>query len=254
MTDADPLAHGLGPANSFRALFLALDDGSYLFAQGVEVRREFSYRNAADVSLTIRFAQERAPNHLAHAALHQLLGGRGDFAPLDPVLPGTFTTVTAGISGGLVPTSWRVGAEATTGAGVAAGRLWAAASSELRGPADLQVTLNGWAGAGAGDSVPQREFRLGGTHTLRGYEAGTFRGPSAYAASVDVSLRRRGLSPVVFADVGQSSTRGVTFRGDPRVSVGVGLAALGGLVRVHVARPLASGAPWRFDLVFGPLR
>jgi hypothetical protein len=254
MTDADPLAHGLGPGNSFRALFLALDDGSYLFAQGVEVRREFSYRNAADVSLGIRFAQERAPNHLAHAALHQLLGGRGDFAPLDPVRPGTFTTVTAGISGGLVPTSWKVGAEVTTGAGATAGRLWAAASGELRGPGSLQIALNGWAGAGAGDSVPQREFRLGGTQTLRGYEAGTFRGPSAYAGSVDVSLRRRGLSPVVFADVGQASERGVTFHGDPRVSVGAGVVALGGLVRVHAARPVASRAPWRFDLVFGPLR
>ena len=51
-----------------------------------------------------------------------------------------------------------------------------------------------------------------------------------------------------------SATRGVTFRGDPRVSVGVGLTALGGFLRVHVARPLVSGAPWRFDLVFGPLR
>ncbi len=254
MTDADPLAHGLGPANSFRALFLARDEGSYLFVQGVEVRREFSYRNAADVSLSIRFAQERTPNHLAHAALHQLLGGRGDFAALDPVLPGTFTTATAGISGGLVPTSWKVGAEVTTGAGATAGRLWVAAASEIRGPASLQIAFGGWAGAGAGDSVPQREFRLGGTGTLRGYEAGTFRGPAAYAASVDVSLRGRGLSPVVFADLGQASLRGVTFRGDPRVSVGAGLTALGGLVRVHAARPLASGAPWRFDLVFGPLR
>ena len=254
MTDADPLAPGLGPGNSIRALFFALDDGAYVFAQGAEVRREFAYRNAADVSLAVRFAQERTPNNLAHAALHQLLGGRGDFAPLDPVLPGTFTTVTAGISGGLVPTSWKVGAEVSTGAGATAGRVWVAASSDVRAPAGLQVAIGGWAGAGAGDSIPQREFRLGGARTLQGYEAGTFRGPSAYAASVDVSLRRRGLSPVVFADVGQASVRGVSFRGDPHVSVGAGLTALGGLVRVHAARPLGPGARWRFDLVFGTLR
>lgn len=254
MADADLLAPGFGPGNSFRALFLALDDGAYLFAQGVEVRREFAYRNAADVSLAIRFAEERVPNHLAHAALHQLLGGRGDFAPLEPVRPGTFTTFRAGISGGLVPTSWKVGAEVTTGAGTTAGRLWTSASSEVRGPAGLQLAFGGWAGAGAGDSIPQREFRLGGAKTLRGYEAGTFRGPSAYAASVDVSLRRRGLSPVVFADVGQASARGVTFRGEPHVSVGAGLTVLGGLMRVHAARPLGPGAHWRFDLVFGTLR
>jgi hypothetical protein len=254
MTDADPLAPGLGPGNSIRALFLALDDGAYVFSQGAEVRRDFAYRNAADVSLALRFAEERAPNRLAHAALHQLLGGRGDFAPLDPVRPGTFATLTAGVSGGLVPTSWKVGAEVTTGARATAGRAWVSASSDVRAPAGLQVAFGGWAGAGAGDSIPQREFRLGGARTLRGYEAGTFRGPSAYAASVDVSLRRGGLSPVVFADVGQASVRGVSFRGDPHASVGAGVTALGGLVRVHAARPLGPGALWRFDLVFGTLR
>lgn len=254
MTDADPLAPGLGPGNSFRALFLALDDGSYLFAQGVEVRRQFAYRNTADVSLGVRFAQERAPDHLAHAALHQLLGGRGDFAPLDPVRPGTFTTVTATVSGGLTPASWKVGAEATSGAGATAGRLWVAASTDVQAPAGLLVTFGGWAGAGTGDSIPQCFFRLGGAKTLRGYEAGTFRGPSAYAASVDVSLRHRGISPVVFADVGQASERGVTFRGEPNLSVGAGLTAFGGLLRVHAARPIGPGARWRFDLVFGTFR
>jgi hypothetical protein len=254
MQDADPLAPGLGPGNSFRALFLAHDDGSYLFAEGAEVRRQFAFRNAADVSIGVRFARERSPNRLAHAALHQLLGGRGDFAPLDPVLPGTFTTLSAGISGGLFPASWRVGSEVTTGGGATEARLWMAASTAVRGPANLDVAIGGWLGAGLGDSIPQREFRLGGARTLRGYEAGAFRGASAYAASVDVTLRRRGLSPVLFADVGEAAFRGISFRGDPRVSVGAGVSALGGLVRVHAARAVGGGGRWRFDLVFGSLR
>jgi hypothetical protein len=254
MVDADPLAPGLGPGNSFRALFLAHDDGAYLFAQGAEIRRQFAYRNVVDVTLGVRFAQERSPERLAHAALHQLLGGRGDFAPLDPVLPGTFTTLSADISGGLFPASWRVGTEVTSRAGATEARMWVAASSVVRGPGSLDVAVGGWMGAGVGDSIPQRQFRLGGARTLRGYEAGTFRGASAYAASVDVTLRRRGLSPVVFADIGEAALRGVSFRGDPEVSAGAGVSALGGLVRVHGARGLAARARWRFDLVFGPLR
>jgi hypothetical protein len=254
MQDADPWARGLNPGNSFRALFLTHDEGSYVFAQGAEVARRFAYRNAADVSLSLRVARERAPNRLAHSGVNDFLGGRGDFAPLDPVLPGTFVTVGAGISGGLIPASWEVGTEATAGAGRREARLWAAASTVLRGPGELDVRVAGWAGAGVGDSLPQREFRLGGTRTLRGFEAGTFRGVSAYAASVDLTLRRPGISPLVFADVGEVAARGVEFRGDPTVSVGAGVSALAGLMRVHAARGLDAGARWRFDLVFGLLR
>jgi hypothetical protein len=254
MQDADPLAPGLSPGNSVRALFLVHDEGSYVFAEGAELSRRFAYRNAVDVTLALRMARERAPNRLAHAALHQLFGGRGDFAPLDPVLPGTFVTLSAGLSGGLTPASWQVGGTLTTGAGASAARLWVSAATVLRGPGKLDIGLGGWAGAGLGDSLPQRDFRLGGARTLRGFEAGTFRGVSAYAGSVDVTLRRSGLSPVVFADIGEAASRGVSFRGDPTVSVGAGVSVLAGLVRVHAARGLESGARWRFDLVFGALR
>jgi hypothetical protein len=142
----------------------------------------------------------------------------------------------------------------TAGAGASEARGWVSLATVVRGPGKLDVSLAGWAGAGLGDSLPQREFRLGGVHTLRGYEAGTFRGVSAYAACVDVTLRRRGLSPLVFADVGEVAARGIAFRGDPTVSVGAGVSALAGLVRVHAARGLDAGARWRFDLVFGALR
>ena len=77
---------------------------------------------------------------------------------------------------------------------------------------------------------------------------------AAYAASADVTLRRSGLSPFVFADVGEVAARGVAFRGDPTVAVGGGVSALAGLMRVHVARGLDAGARWRFDLVFGLMR
>lgn len=254
MWDADPLAPGLDPVNSIRSTFLAHDDGSYVFAQGLEVQRQFTYRNAADVSLSLRLAQERAPNRLAHSGLNDLLGGSGDFTPLDPVLPGTFATLGGNISGGGLPTSWRLGAELTAGTAATAARLWIAAGTSIRAPAGLNVALNGWVGVGAGDSIPQRAFRLGGGATLRGYEAGAFRGASAYAASVELSMAGRLLSPLVFADMGQAAASGVAFAGGPRASVGAGVSVLWGLLRVYLARAMEADKLWRFDIAFQRLR
>jgi len=254
MWDADPLAPGLDAANSIRSAFLAHDDGAYVFAQGLEVQRQFTYRNAADVSLSLRLAQERAPNRLAHSGLNDLLGGSGAFTPLEPVLPGTFATLGGNISGGGLPASWRLGAEVTAGTAATAARLWIAAGTSIRAPAGLNVALNGWVGVGAGDSIPQRAFRLGGARTLRGYEAGTFRGTTAYAASVELFKTGRLLSPVVFVDMGQVAARGFAFAGGPRSSVGAGISALWGVLRIHVARALEAHKPWRFDIVIGALR
>jgi len=254
MWDADPLAPGLDPVNSIRSTFLAHDDGSYVFAQGLEVQRQFTYRNEADVSLSLRLAQERAPNRLAHSGLNDLLGGSGDFTPLDPVLPGTFATLGGNISGGGLPTSWRLGAELIAGTAATAARLWIAAGTSIRAPAGLNVALNGWVGVGAGDSISQRAFRLGGGATLRGYEAGAFRGASAYAASVELSMAGHLLSPLVFADMGQAAASGVAFTGGPRASVGAGVSVLWGLLRVYLARALEADKSWRFDIVLHGLR
>jgi hypothetical protein len=254
MRDADPLAPGLDPGNSFRATVLAHDDGAYVFTQGAELRWQSTVRGTAEVALGVRFARERAPHRLAHAGLNDLLGGSGDFPPLDPVLAGSFTTVSGSVSGGRAPTSWRLGAELTAGAGAAGARLWTAAATSVRAPAGVDVALRGWAGVGAGDRIPQREFRLGGAQTLRGYEAGALRGASAYAASVSGTLAGRVVSPELFADIGQVAARRLAFGGRPRASVGAGVSVLWGLVRLHVARALDSGAHWRFDIAFAALR
>jgi hypothetical protein len=172
MLDADPLAPGLDPGNSFRATLLAHDDGAYIFAQGAELRRQSTVRGATEVTLGVRSARELPPNGVVRA----------------------------------------------------------------------------------GDRVPQRSFRLGGAQTLRGYEAGAFRRASACVWSVIVSLAGRLVAPEVFADVGQVAARRLAFAGRPRASVGAGVSVLWGLVRIHVARAVESGASWRFDVVFGSLR
>ena len=253
MRDADPLAPGLTFANSFGALWFARDDGAYLFAQGGGVRYQRALGFVADLTLEGRYEDETAPHRLARAGLNALLGGTGAFAPNDPVLAGHYGVLAATLAGGDRPFNWTASAEGTVGSRRHV-RGWI--SSTARAPllAGLDVTATGWFGAGAGDSLPQRDFRLGGERTLRGYPAGAWRGPSAWAVGVDVGLAGRAISPVVFFDAGQVATQALRFGGTPAASAGIGASILGGAVRLDVARPIAPAAHWRWSLSIGARR
>jgi hypothetical protein len=253
MGDADPLAPGLTFANSFSALWFARDDGDYVFVQGGAVRYQRPLGGIADLTLEARYGDESAPRRLARSGINDLLGGDGAFAPNGAVLAGRYGVAEGELAGGARPFNWRAGVEGTLGTRRHA-RGWIAttARSPLFGRVD--VTAAGWFGVGAGDSLPQRDFRLGGEKTLRGYPAGWFRGVSAWALGVDIGLEGRAVSPVVFADAGQVAPRGLSFADRPAVSVGAGLSLLGGAVRLDAARPIAPAARWRWSLVIGARR
>ena len=253
MRDADPLAPGLTFANSFAGLWFARDDGDYVFAQGGAVRYQRPVGRVADLTLDARYGDESAPRRLARSGLNDLLGGSGAFAPNGPVVAGRYGVATAELVGGARPLGWKAGVEGTVGTR-SHGRGWFAVTARSRLLWGLDVTAAGWAGAGAGDSLPQRDFRLGGEKTLRGYPAGWLRGVSAWALGLDLGLRRGVISPVVFADAGQVAPRALRFAGEPAVSVGAGLSLLGGVLRLDAARPIAPGARWRWSLVLGARR
>ncbi len=256
MRDADPLAPGLTFSNSMLSLFLARDDGDYVFMQGAEARYQRPVGRGADLTAQLRLAEESPPAHLAHAGFNELLGGTGAFAANGPVVAGRYAVASVEVGGGgeaIVPFGWRVGVEGTAGKR-AQGRGWVAATgrSELVGALDLR--MSGWAGVGGGDSIPQRDFRLGGLRTLRGYPAGAFRGGSAWAASVDLGLSRRVLSPVLFVDAGQAAPRLLRYAGQPAFAFGAGVSLLGGVARLDAARPVAPKAAWRVNFTLGASR
>ncbi len=253
MLDADVLAPGLTFTNSFGALWFARDDGAYVFAQGALARFQRPVGRAADLSVQVRYGEEAVPRRLAHDGVNDFLGGSGAFPPNDPVLPGHFAVGTVELAGGERALTWRAGLEGTAGTRRRA-RGWLSGTARAPLPARLDLTVSGWVGAGAGDSLPQRDFRLGGDRTLRGYPAGAFRGVSAWALSMDLALRPGGVTPIVFADAGQAASRALRFGGVPAASVGAGVSVLGGMVRFDVARPVAPRARWRLSLVVGARR
>jgi hypothetical protein len=253
MRDADPLAPGLTLANSLTAMWLARDDGDYVFVQGGEVRYRRPLGGTADLTLAARYGEESAPRRLAHSGLNDLLGGSGAFPPNAPVLAGRYAVARVEVVAGWRPVSWRTGLELTGGARTS-GRGWLMATARAPLPWRLDLTAFGFAGAGGGDRLPQRDFALGGAVTLRGYPPDAFRGASAWAAAVDVALRRGAVNPVLFADAGQVAARGLRFGGVPAASVGVGLSLLRGLLRLDAARPLAPDARWRLTLAIAARR
>ncbi len=253
MRDADPLAPGLTFSNSVDALWFARDDGDYVFLQGGEARYQRPLGVVADLTLRARYGEETAPIRLAHAGLNDLLGGSGDFRPNGPVRGGHYWVAAAELAGGARPFGWFAAAEGTAGAR-RYGRGWLGATGRTGLGTVLDVTVSGWLGLGGGDSLPQREFRLGGSRTLRGYAPGAFRGASAWAAGADIGLLRGALVPVVFVDAGQVAASGLSFTGAPLFSYGVGVSLLEGVMRLHAARPVEPHARWRLSFTVAARR
>jgi hypothetical protein len=253
MRDADLLAPGLSFSNSFDALWFARDDGDYVFLQGGGLRYQRPVGLDADLTVEARIAEESAPVRLAHDGLNDLLGGSGVFPVNGPVAAGTYYVAAVELAGGGTPVGWKAGVDGTAGARAHA-RGWVAVTAKSPLPWGLDLAASGWAGLGAGDSVPQRDFRLGGVKTLRGYPAGALRGMSAWAFGVDIGRARGAISPVVFADAGQAAPRLLRYSGRPASSAGAGLSLLGGAVRFDAARPIAPNAKWRFSLTIGARR
>jgi hypothetical protein len=241
MRDADPLAPGLTIENSVAALLLSHDDGSYVFASGISARRGANWRRHADITATLTLAEEREVRAAPAGGLS------GDFQPNTPVVVGRFATLLLAAEGGEPERTWFAGFEATAGAADFV-RGWAGGARTWRIGGGMDVMLFALGGAGGGDRIAQRQFRLGGTRTLRGYPAGTLRGAAAWAVGLDVGAAHRVVAPVLFADVGQAAGNGEAL-----ASVGMGLSALRGMIRMHFAKPLGSGRA-RFDLVFGARR
>ena len=243
MRDADPLAPGLSVTNTIPALLLSHDEGSYVFASGVAVRRTGPWRGSAELTMTLFYRDESAPRATTRKGLVNA------FPPNTPVLRGGYYGLEAGVTGGEVggDNTWFAGLESTAGRAEHV-RAWMGLTRRKEVGSGLDVTIAGWAGGGVGsERVPQRDFRLGGNQTLRGYDAGALRGEWAWTVGGDVGAAHKVVAPVLFADVGQARGTG------GKASVGAGVSLMRGLARAHVATPLER-ARARFDLMFAVRR
>lgn len=111
------------------------------------------------------------------------------------------------------------------------------------------LALSGGAGTSGGTLSPQRAWFIGGTHTVRGFPAGTLSGDSYWLARAELGLGGSVLRPLVFYDAGWAGARAAwgTSNGNVR-GAGVGLSFMDGLARVDLARGVAPRTVWRAHL------
>lgn len=104
----------------------------------------------------------------------------------------------------------------------------------LRG-IDGAITLGG--GYSGGDVPLQRQWFLGGSQSVRGQPAGTYRGDAFWMGRVELGTSAVGARPVIFYDIGWAGNRkDFGDPGRPMSGAGIGASFMDGLVRFDVAR------------------
>jgi hemolysin activation/secretion protein len=119
-----------------------------------------------------------------------------------------------------------------------------------RGIGNGAVALTVAGGTSVGVLPIQRNWFLGGTHTVRGLRPGTGVGDAFWLARAEAGYGFSAVRPVIFGDIGWAGDRASwSDVGTPLSGVGAGFSILDGLVRFDVARGLqpAGQRGWRVD-------
>jgi hypothetical protein len=252
---ANDWGNPLSTSASVSALLFARDEGFYYRATGVDLNGSFR-PSAHGAILAWRAYGERQDSarvetqfSFAHVA------GRGKFIPNVQACAGTYAGAAAallehwGTNPNGAQLSLTMRGERATGESD-----FGRASVELglsRPIAGIAMSLVGSAGSSVGSVPPQRLFYLGGASTVRGQPATATSGDAFWFGRAELSGGRPLIHPVAFVDAGFAGSRNAWNAKPGRISgAGVGLAMLGGLVRVDVARGLEPARGWRADSYF----
>ena len=253
IADLDPFSPGRSIANTFNGLLAGHDNGDYALARGGSGRFETPIRAGVELVLAARVEHSSSVPRVARSAVNNFLGGTGLFPPNPSIEEGTFGGLSAQLRGA-GRAGWSATADVLAGAGRSTGRLFGEARRSFGSGLGVSVRLK--AGAATEPALPQVLFRLGGLHTVRGFEYGTLRAPAFWAAQEDITPFGGRARPVVFLDAGQASPISGLFSSTALVGGGVGLSLFRGLLRFDLSRSISPDRSnkVRFDLVIQGVR
>ncbi len=237
--------------SSLDGLVLGEDRGQYYRATGVAVAHHHRGTNlTSDFSV---FHERQGSAHLG-TDFFLLQGVRSVAAA--PVLRARDVTLTGARASlrwfhgvdpaGLIVTGG-VSAEGATG-DAAYERL--ALSGSIGHPLFLGVAgaLEAAAGTTWGDDLIQRHFYLGGSSTLRGFDANSISGRTFWRVRGELGSDFPGARLTLFSDAGWAGRRADLRLDRSFVSVGIGASFLDGLLRVDLARAVRGGSDWKLLL------
>ena len=114
---------------------------------------------------------------------------------------------------------------------------------------NVGLALMGGAGTSGGTLSPQREWFIGGTHTVRGFAPGTLTGDSYWLARAELGFGGSVIRPIVFYDAGWAGSRSEWSRSYGNIrGAGAGLSFLDGLARIDLARGVDPRTVWHGHL------
>jgi hypothetical protein len=241
--EVEPWTGGLGIGNSINAFFTGHDDSEYYRSLGGGISYQWNTGFLRDFEFgAFVESHESTPTEVS-APIPNLFGD-GSFPSNRPVAEDVFLRGTLSRFVRMGFAELRGAAEVLGNPDTAAVRFWGSATILFR-VIRRTGTLTLRAGAMAGDSLAQMDFRVGGPQTVRGYLYGTRVARRFWSVQLDFALRRSAIwAPVIYADIGD------TFSSDPLIGGGVGLSLLNGLIRFSLAKGFRPANDVRFDLVF----
>ena len=249
---ADPAANPLSLGNSLGAALFGRDGGDYFRALGAELMWAPPRSERAWLEWRV-FAERQRPVAAETDASLRGLFGDFEFRPnivadrADQV--GTAITWRPLADRDLLGVRW--GMEAVLDAQAGDFRF-ARPGLTLRAGIPVSESLAGALEASAGTSfgdVPvQGLWRVGGTPTVRGYEASTAVGTAFWRGRGEVGLGSGATRFALFSDVGWAGDRSDWSFDAPRWSAGVGVSLLEGVLRLDLARALREPTGWGLSL------
>jgi hypothetical protein len=252
----DVSAGAFSPGSSLAALMLGRDDSDYFRATGAELTFSPSALQSNWWELRL-FAERQEPVEAAtNTSLRRVLDS--DFAFRGNVPADEADQLGAVLrlrgSAGLNPDAPRVAAELRLH-GETGDFAFLRPSATLRATAPLTrrlaLTLEGGGGSAFGDVPAQRLFQLGGSASLRGYDAAAVSGGTYLRGTAELGLGLPLARLALFSDLGWAGERDALPGMRPLKSVGTGVALLDGIFRLDLARGLDAGGGWRLHLRAG---
>ncbi|HSL69182.1 MAG TPA: BamA/TamA family outer membrane protein, partial [Longimicrobiales bacterium] len=243
----------LGLGASATALLLGRDDGDYYRATALRASLAPPTTRQDWIRLTAFAERHRNANRETSFSLPHLFNGRNDFRP-------NLTADAADLFGaelllkqwwGSDPRGWQGGIQLNLegadgdyryGRGSLVSRIAFPLAPKLR------AALEAGAGTSEGDLPTQKQFFLGGAHTLRGYGGSAAVGTSFGRARAELAYTRPEVGISVFTDAGWAGDRTAIDGKESLLSVGVGGTFLDGLMRIDLARALRRHKAWRLEL------
>ena len=254
LVSAGDWGNPLGLGSSISAFLFGRDEGFYYRASGLELARSPDQRGPINVTWSLFGEQQRSARQRTTFSVARAMRG-SQFEPnisaTSSLYAGARTRITQTI--GEDPQGFRLFNDLRLEAAHGDTGTYGRAALDVTGTRGIgngaiALTLSG--GTSVGVLPIQRNWFLGGTHTVRGLRPGTGAGDAFWLARAEAGYGFSVVRPVVFGDIGWAGDR-TSWReiGTPLSGVGAGFSILDGLVRFDVARGLqpVSARGWRVD-------